>query len=169
VTIRITERPDKASVSLREGPGHGSALQQAKSSAPQREGAPSCRDRFDWEHRRAFGVRHDGLLQYAGFPVSDVTLSSSPTDIMNDISNTLSYDYSSLSPLEDAIKAALTGLPAYDANIATDQLDAGNFINAILDPSSANTALAPYDLLVGAVSPLFAALGTFVNLADLFS
>ena len=111
----------------------------------------------------------DGFLKDAGFPVSDVTLSSSPTDIINDISNTLSYDYSSLSPLEDAIKAALTGLPTYDANIATDQLDAGNLLNAILDLSSANTALVPYDLLVGAEVPLFAALGTFVNLADLFS
>jgi hypothetical protein len=111
----------------------------------------------------------DGFLKFAGFPVSDVTLSSSPTDIMNDISTTLSYDYSSLTPLEDAIQAAVTGLPAYDANIATDQLDAGNLLNAILDPSSANTALVPYDLLVGAEVPLFAALGTFVNLADLFS
>jgi hypothetical protein len=101
--------------------------------------------------------------------VSDVTLSSSPTDIMNDISSTLSYDYSSLQPLEHAIDAALTSLPTYDANIVTDQLDAGNFLNAILDPSSANTALVPYDLLVGAEVPLFAALGTFVNLADLFS
>ena len=111
----------------------------------------------------------DALLNYAGFPLSDVTLSSSPTDIMNDISATLSYDFSSLAPLEDAIKAAVTGLPAYDANIVTDQLEAGNFLNAILDPLSANTALIPYDLLVGAEVPLFAALGTFVNLADLFS
>jgi PE-PPE domain len=111
----------------------------------------------------------DGLFKDFGFPVSDVTLSSSPTDVVNDISNTLSYDYSSLQPLEHAIDAALTGLPTYDANIATDQLDAGNFLNAILDPTSANTALVPYDLLVGAEVPLLAALGTFVNLADLFS
>jgi hypothetical protein len=111
----------------------------------------------------------DGLLKLVGFPVSDVTLSSSPTDIGGDITSTLSYDYSSLQPLADAIKDSLTSLPAYDANIATDQLDAGNFLNAILDPSSANTALVPYDLLVGAEVPLFAALGTFVNLADLFS
>src|SRR6201996_5438292 len=111
----------------------------------------------------------DGLLNAGGFPVSDVTLSSSPTDIMNDISSTLSYDISSLTPLADAIKDAFTSLPAYDANMATDQLDAGNFLNAILDPSSANTALVPYDLLVGAEVPLFAALGTFVNLADLFA
>jgi hypothetical protein len=111
----------------------------------------------------------DGFLKDVGFPVSDVTLNSSPTDITNDISATLSYDYSSLSPLEDAIKAALTGLPTYDANIVTDQIQAGNFLDAILDPMSANTALAPYDLLVGAEVPLFAALGTAVNLAELFS
>ena len=110
----------------------------------------------------------DALVK-AGFPVSDVTLSSSPTDIINDISGTLSYDYSATLPFVDAVNVLLTSLPAYDANIATDQLDAGNFLNAILDPSSANTALVPYDLLVGAEVPLFAALGTFVNFAELFS
>ena len=111
----------------------------------------------------------DGLLKLFGFPLSDVTLSSPPTDIINDISSTLSYDYSATLPFADAINVLLTSLPAYDANIFTDQLDAGNLLNAILDPSSANTALVPYDLLVGAEVPLFAALGTFVNLADLFS
>ncbi|BBX47065.1 PE-PPE domain-containing protein [Mycobacterium cookii] len=111
----------------------------------------------------------DGLLKYAGFPLSDVTLSSSPTDIMNDISSTLSYDVSSLTPLADAIKDAVTSLPTWDANIFTDQLGSGNFIDAILDPTSANTALVPYDLIVGAEVPLFAAVGTFINLAGLFS
>jgi hypothetical protein len=98
-----------------------------------------------------------------------VTLGSSSTDIMNDISSTLSYDVASLTPLADAIKDAVTSLPAWDANVVTDQLGAGNFLDAILDPSSANTALVPYDLIVGAEVPLFAALGTFVNFADLFS
>ena len=102
-------------------------------------------------------------------PVSDVTLSSSPTDIIDDISATLSYDYSSLLPLTDAINVLLTSLPAYDANIFTDQLDAGNFLNAILDPMSANTALVPYDLILGAAPALIATLGTAVNLAELFS
>jgi hypothetical protein len=111
----------------------------------------------------------DGLLKFAGFPVSDVTLSSSPTDIVNDISNTLSYDSASFHPLAEAIDALFSSLPAYDANISVDQLDAGNFLNALLDPMSANTALVPYDLLNAAVSPLFAALGTAVNLIDLFS
>jgi hypothetical protein len=111
----------------------------------------------------------DGLLKDIGFPVSDATLSSSPTDIINDISSTLSYDYSSLLPVADAINVFLTGLPAYDANIVTDQLDAGNLLNAILDPISANTALDSFNLELGAAPALFAALGTAVNLAELFS
>ena len=111
----------------------------------------------------------DGLLKFSGFPVSDVTLSSPPTEIINDISATLSYDYSSLLPVADAINASFTSLPAYDANIFADQLAAGNLLGAILDPMSANTALVPYDLLLGADSALFAAVGTFVNLAELFS
>jgi hypothetical protein len=111
----------------------------------------------------------DGLLKESGFPVSDVTLSSPTADISNDISATLSYDFSSLQPLADSISAFLSGLPTYDATIATDQLDAGNFLNAILDPMSANTALDTYNLLLGADNVLFGAIGTFVNLADLFS
>jgi hypothetical protein len=111
----------------------------------------------------------DGLLKLLGFPVSDVTLSSSPTDVINDIGATLSNDYSSLLPLADAVNALLTSLPAYDANIATSQLDAGNFLGAILDPMSANTQLVLNDLIVGATPALVAALGTAVNFADLFS
>jgi hypothetical protein len=111
----------------------------------------------------------DGLLKLGGFPVSDVTLSSSPTDIANGIDATLSYDYSSIHALGDSIDVLLNSLPAYDANIVTDQLDAGNFLGAILDPMSANTALVPYDLILGAVQPLFATLGTAVNLTELFS
>jgi hypothetical protein len=111
----------------------------------------------------------DALLKESGFPVSNVTLSSPPADISNDISATLSYDSSSLNALEDSVNTFLTGLPEYDATIATDQLDAGNFLNAILDPTSANTALDTYNLLLGADNVLFGAIGTFVNLADLFS
>jgi len=111
----------------------------------------------------------DGLLKESGFPLSDVTLSSSPTDISNDISATLSYDLASLKPLEDSINTFLSGLPTYDGTLATDQLDAGNFLNAILDPISANTALDPFNLLLGVDNVLFGAIGTFDNLAQLFS
>ena len=112
---------------------------------------------------------HRQDLGFVDFPVSDVTLSSSPTDIIDDISATLSCDYSATLHFADAVNVVLTSLPAYDANIFTDQLDAGNLLGAILDPMSANTALVPFDLFLGAASPLFAALGTFVNLAELFS
>jgi PE-PPE domain-containing protein len=109
------------------------------------------------------------LNALVGFFLSDVTLSSPPADIVNDISATLSADYSSLLPIADAINVLLTSLPAYDANIITDQLDAGNFLGAILDPMSANTALVPYDLLLGLPPAVFAAIGTAVNVAELFS
>jgi PE-PPE domain-containing protein len=111
----------------------------------------------------------DGLLKLLGFPLSDVTLSSPPADIINDIGATLSNEYSATLPFVDAINVLLTSLPAYDANIFTDQVDAGNFLNAILDPISADTALVPYDLILGAAPALVATLGTVVNLAELFS
>jgi PE-PPE domain len=111
----------------------------------------------------------DGLLKLLGFPVSDVTLSSPPTDIVNDISATLSNDYSATLPFADAINVLLTSLPAYDANIVTSQLDAGNLLGAILDPMSANTQLVLNDLILGAGPALFATLGTAFNLTELFS
>jgi hypothetical protein len=111
----------------------------------------------------------DGLLKLVGFPVSDVTLSSPPTDIINDISSTLSSEYAATLPFVDAVNVLLTSLPAYDMNIFVDQLEAGNYLDAILDPMSANTALVPYDLVFGAAQALFATLGTGVNLAELFS
>jgi len=124
---------------------------------------------FDVPQNGSFTDVVDGFLTIAGFPVSDVTLSSPPTDIINDISATLSYDYSSLLPVADAINVSLTSLPAYDANIFTDQLQAGNLLDAIALPISADTALVPYDLLIGADQALFATLGTVVNFAELFS
>jgi len=111
----------------------------------------------------------DGFLKFAGFPVSDVTLSSPPADIINDISATLSADYSATLPFVDAVNVLLTSLPAYDANIVTADLDAGNLLGALLDPMSANTALVPYDFILGAAQALFSTLGTAVNLAELFS
>jgi hypothetical protein len=103
-------------------------------------------------------------LGFVDFPVSDVTLSSSPTDIIDDISATLSCDYSATLPFADAVNVLLTSLPAYDA---PDQLDAGNLLGAILDPMSANTALVPHDLILGVADALFGTLGTAVNVAEL--
>lgn len=111
----------------------------------------------------------EGLLKFAGFPLSDVTLSSPPTDIINMISSTLAYDYSTLLPAADMVTALFTSLPAYAANIFADQLQAGDLLNAIGLPSAAYTALFPYDLLLGVAPALFATIGTLDNFAELFS
>jgi hypothetical protein len=112
----------------------------------------------------------NGLSENTGFPTSDVSLfSSSPTAIINDLSGTASADYATLLPLADTVNALFTSLPAYDASIFTDQLDAGNLLGAIGDPIAADigliTFLGPVEL-VGSVG--VAAVGTLVNLADLF-
>ncbi|OBK41280.1 hypothetical protein A5658_19395 [Mycobacterium sp. 1245111.1] len=73
------------------------------------------------------------------------------------------------SPFVDSINALLTSLPAYDAAIIADQLAAGNYLDSILDPMAANTALAPCDLLLGVAPALAPTLGTAVNLANVFS
>jgi hypothetical protein len=111
----------------------------------------------------------EGLLKFAGFPVSEVTLSSPPTDIINMISSTLAYDYSTLLPAADMVNALSTSLPAYGANIFADQLQAGNLLDAIGLPLAAYTALVPYDLLLGVAPALFATIGTLDNFAELFS
>lgn len=111
----------------------------------------------------------EGMFRLFGFPVSDVTLSSSPSDIINMISSTLAYDYSALLPAADAINALLTSLPAYGATIFADQLGAGNLLDAIGLPLAAYTALVPFDLLNGFAPGLIAVLGTLDNIAELFS
>ncbi|MEZ0384494.1 PE-PPE domain-containing protein [Mycobacterium sp. pW045] len=111
----------------------------------------------------------EGMLKWGGFPVSDVTLSSPPADIINMISSTLAYDYSALLPAADAINALFTSLPAYAANIFVDQLEAGNLLDAIGLPLAAYTGLVPFDALLGAAPALFAVLGTADNFMELFS
>jgi hypothetical protein len=108
------------------------------------------------------------LSQFANYPISDATLTSSPTDLINDLTATVSADYATLLPTADTLTALLTTLPAYDANIFVDQLQAGDLLDAIGDPIAANTALAPFAVAFGAAAPiLIAAAGTLVNLADL--
>jgi hypothetical protein len=111
----------------------------------------------------------DGFLNFVHFPVSDVTLSSSPSDIVDDISRTLAYDNTSYVPLLNMINAEFSSLPAYLSNVFNHELDAGNLLDAILLPMSADTALQPTNLLLGISEPLFAAVGTAANLAELFS
>jgi PE-PPE domain len=108
----------------------------------------------------------DAFLKYAGFPLPDLTANSSPSDIVDAISKIASYDYTSLTNFGDAINTLFTSLPAYDANIFTSLVDAGNLADALLYPISANTQLVPLDIIYGA-GPLLAALGTVVSLGQL--
>jgi hypothetical protein len=108
----------------------------------------------------------NGFLTYAGFPLPDLTATSSPADIVDAISKILSYDYTSLANFGDAINNLFTSLPAYDSEIFTSLVNAGDLSGAFLDTASANTALVPTDIIFGA-GPLLAALGTVVSLGEL--
>nr|CRL82381.1 PE family protein [Mycolicibacter nonchromogenicus] len=110
----------------------------------------------------------EGLLRIGGFPVSEVTWSSPPSEIIDMLSNTLAYDYSALVPAADAINALLTSLPAYAANILFDQLGAGDLLEAIGLPVAAYGGLVPLDALNGVPPALLAVLGTVDNLFELF-
>ena len=101
------------------------------------------------------------------FPVSEATLLSPPADIVNDISSTLSADYGSLLPIADTINALDTSLPAFDASLVADDLEAGNLLGAIGDPIAADVALIPFALFLGAGPISDAVEGTVLNLVNL--
>ena len=114
------------------------------------------------------GVAQTALSDFANFPISTATLLSSPTDLINDLSATLSADYATLVPVADTVNALLTSLPAYDLNLFTDQLEAGNLLAAVGDPIAADLALVPFAFGYGAAAPVLeAAAGTLINLVDL--
>jgi PE-PPE domain len=104
-----------------------------------------------------------------GFPTSDVSLfSSTPTEIINDLSATLSADYATLVPIADTVDTLLTTVPSLMTSFATEQLADGNILNAIGDPIAAAIGLVPFALLFGAGVPIAEAVGgTLVNFADL--
>ncbi|MGH3562354.1 MAG: PE-PPE domain-containing protein, partial [Mycobacterium sp.] len=83
------------------------------------------------------------LLRFIGFPTSDATLTSSPTDIINALTGTISGDYATLLPVADTATAILTGVPEYDTSLFLGQLEAGNLLGAIGDPIAADVALVP--------------------------
>jgi hypothetical protein len=107
-------------------------------------------------------------LTFIGFPVSDATLLSSPTDILNDLTATVSADYAALLPIADTVTAFFTSLPAYDATLIAADLQAGNLLDAIADPLVADLVLLPAGIGFGAAVPIGeAAGGTLFNLVDL--
>jgi hypothetical protein len=113
-------------------------------------------------------VAQNALSEFDHFPISHATLLSSPTDLINDLSGTLSADYAALLPVADTVNALLTSLPTYDFNLFTNQLEAGNLLGAIGDPIVADIALVPFAFGYGAAAPVLeATAGTLINLVDL--
>jgi hypothetical protein len=78
--------------------------------------------------------------------VSDATVLSPWADLVNDFTSTLSADYASVLPIEDTINALETSLPAFDASVLVDELEAGHVLAAIGDPIAADFALIPFAL-----------------------
>jgi hypothetical protein len=101
------------------------------------------------------------------FPLSDATLLSPTTDLVNDFTSTISADYAALLPVADTINALTTTLPAYDASLFVDQLELGNLLGAIGDPIAADVALIPFAVLLGGGPIVDAVEGTLLNIANL--
>jgi hypothetical protein len=107
-------------------------------------------------------------LSAARFPVSDATLLlSPPTDLVNDFTSTVSADYAALLPIADTVNALTTTLPAYDATLFVDQLEAGNLLGAIGDPIAPDFGLVPFSIVLGAGPIADAVEGTLLNLVNL--
>ncbi len=58
-------------------------------------------------------------------------------------------------------------MPAYDASLFVDQLEAGNLLGAIGDPIAADVALIPFAIFLGAGPITDAVEGTLLNIANL--
>jgi hypothetical protein len=114
-------------------------------------------------------LAREALNGSVGFPTSDVSLfSSTPSEIIDDLSATLSADYAALVPIADTVDTLLTTVPSLITGFATDQLADGNILNAIGDPIAASIGLVPFAVLFGAAVPIAVDLGgTLVNFADL--
>jgi hypothetical protein len=130
--------------------------------------ATSVSDLFDLP--TLLGLARNALGQLTGFPTSDASLfSSSPTDIINSITGTLSGDYATLLPIADSFNTLLTTVPSVLASFVTEQLADGNVLAAIGDPIAAFVGLVPFLVTFADIAPVaIAAGGTLVNLADLF-
>ena len=159
--IQDLESPDNYEITpLQDNPSLSTLLTGAENAGLTDTLQPSLADLVQ--------ILKEGLGEAANYPISDATLLSSPTDILNDLAGTVAADYGTLVPIADTIDALLTSLPAYDVSMFVDQLDAGNLINAIGDPIAADVVMLPFLTLVGAATPVAEAIaGTVVNLVDL--
>ncbi len=99
------------------------------------------------------------------------------TGIVNDLTAAVAAGQTAMLPIQKIIDTLLTTLPAYDLDLFTDQLQAGNLLDAIGDPIAANTGLTQIALTIGVLAPLATAIvniGADLNNAtdlipDLFS
>ncbi len=103
---------------------------------------------------------------------SSAALPSDPatslTDIVNALSSATSALYSALLPTADLINSLVTTIPAYDASIFTENLDAGNVLDAVGLPIAADTGLVSMGALLEISVVADAASTALSDLASLF-
>jgi hypothetical protein len=159
--IQDLENPDNYQITpLQDNPSLATFLTAAVNTGLTQTLHPSL--------AQCFQLLKEALADAANYPISDTTLLSSPTAIVNDLAGTVAADYAALLPIADTVDALVTSVPAYDASMFTDQLEAGNLIGAIGDPIAADIVMVPFVILLGTAAPVAEAIaGTLVNLADL--
>jgi len=79
-----------------------------------------------------------GLSTLASDPASSLT------DLVNTLSAVASTAYGVLLPTADTVNALLTSLPAYDASLFVDNLQAGNLLDAVGLPIAANMGVGTF-------------------------
>ncbi|MGH3968804.1 MAG: PE-PPE domain-containing protein, partial [Mycobacterium sp.] len=92
---------------------------------------------------------------------------TSLTDVVNALSSAASAAYSALLPTADLINAALTSIPAYDAGLFADNLQAGDLLDAVGLPIAADTGLVSMGALLEAVVVLGAVTTVVSDLASI--
>ncbi len=101
-------------------------------------------------------------LGNAGVPVS------STGGIVSTLTSVVSNDIAVALPLADTALAIGVSLPAYNAQLFTSQLAAGNLLNAVGLPIAADVGLVQFALIAGVAFPIVGAAATTVTqLAEL--
>ena len=96
----------------------------------------------------------------ADVPVTPITLTSSPADIVNTLTSVASTDVSTVLPAVDTALAIGASAPTYDASLFLSNLATGNLLAAVGDPIAADVALLPFLIVFGGVLPVGEALAT---------
>jgi len=96
----------------------------------------------------------------ADVPVTPITLTSSPADIVNTLTSVASTDVSTVLPAVDTALAIGASAQTYDASLFLSNLATGNLLAAVGDPIAADVALLPFLIVFGGVLPVGEALAT---------